>query len=60
MGLLGLLSIWLALALAMMLLGQGGLRRTAGMPLAYFLGLSLIHVPGAAAYLNFPIWELAD
>jgi hypothetical protein len=57
MGLPGLLSIWLALALATMLLGQRGLQRTAGMPLAYFLGLSMIHVPGAAAYLSFPTWD---
>src|SRR5271169_6057035 len=30
--------------------------RTAGLPLAYFLLLSLIHAPGAAVYIDFPEW----
>jgi hypothetical protein len=58
MGMLGLLLSWLVLAVAMMLIGLDGRRRTAGMPLAYFLGLSLIHVPGAAVYLDFPMWDV--
>ena len=53
---LTLLIIWVALGGAMMLIGSGRLP-TAGLPLAYFLGLSLIHVPGAAVYLNFPEWD---
>src|SRR5580700_6825097 len=53
---LTLLIIWVALGGAMMLIGSGRLP-TAGMPLAYFLGLSLIHAPGAAVYLNFPEWD---
>jgi hypothetical protein len=58
MGILGLLLIWLVLAVIMMLIGLNGHQRTAGMPLAYFFGLSLIHVPGAAVYLNFPMWDV--
>jgi hypothetical protein len=52
-----LLLIWLAVGIAMMLIGVHGRRYSAGMPLAYFLGLSLIHVPGASVYLNFPKWD---
>jgi hypothetical protein len=56
-----LLSIWAVVGAAMLLIGLGGRLRTAGMPLAYFLGLSLIHTPGAAVYLSFPNWDvLAD
>lgn len=51
-----LLAIWLALGVFSLLLGKGALP-SAGMPLGYFLGLSLIHTPGAAAYLGSPIWD---
>ncbi len=51
-----LLALWLALAASMLLLGTGR-QPSAGMPLAYFWGLSLIHAPGAAAYLGSPTWE---
>jgi hypothetical protein len=40
----------------MLLLGMGR-QPSAGMPLAYFCGLSLIHTPGAAAYLGSPTWD---
>jgi hypothetical protein len=52
---LTLLAIWLGVAAALMLVGIQ--QHSAGMPLAYFLGLSLIHTPGAAVYLNFPNWN---
>ncbi len=42
-----LLFVWLTAGIALTLLGTGKSRGTAGLPLAYFLGLSLIHVPGA-------------
>jgi hypothetical protein len=51
-----LLLIWLAIAVAMMMIGIRPERYTAGMPFAYFLLLSLIHAPGAAVYINFPEW----
>ena len=51
-----LLLVWLIVCIAFMLIGILPGRYSAGMPLAYFLGLSLIHTPGAAVYLNFPIW----
>ena len=54
---LTLLAIWLAVCIALMLIGYGGRLHSAGMPLAYFLGLSLIHTPGAAVYINFPKWD---
>jgi hypothetical protein len=45
-----LLSIWLAVGIGLIVCqGRGG---SAGVPLAYFLGLSLIHVPGAIIYLD--------
>jgi hypothetical protein len=45
-----LLSIWLAVGIGLIVCqGRGG---SAGLPLAYFLGLSLIHVPGATLYLD--------
>ena len=51
-----LLILWLALGAMMLLLGNGK-QPSAGMPLAYFLGISLIHAPGAAAYLDWPTWD---
>jgi energy-coupling factor transporter transmembrane protein EcfT len=45
-----LLSIWLAVGVALMSIGKG--QPSAGLPLAYFLGLSLIHAPGAMLYLG--------
>jgi len=54
---LTLLAIWLAVCIALMLIGHGGRLHSAGMPLAYFLGLSLIHTPGAAVYIDFPKWD---
>jgi hypothetical protein len=36
----------------MALLGMQGQRYSAGLPLTYFLGMSLIHVPGAMLYLD--------
>jgi hypothetical protein len=54
---LTLLLISLAVGIALMLIGIQRGRFSAGMPLAYFLGLSLIHVPGAAVYVDFPKWD---
>jgi hypothetical protein len=54
-----LLIIWAALALCFMLIGQGRLG-SAGLPFAYFLQLSLIHVPGAAVYADNPGWQPLD
>jgi hypothetical protein len=51
-----LLLIWLAIGVALMLIGIQDGRSSAGMPLAYFLGLSLIHTPGAAIFLGAPRW----
>lgn len=45
-----LLSIWLAVGIGLIVCQ--GRRGSAGLPLAYFLGLSLIHVPGAILYLD--------
>jgi hypothetical protein len=53
---LSLLIIWLIIFIILMCIGVQGTQFTAGMPLAYFLGLSLIHTPGAAVYLDFPTW----
>ncbi len=52
-----LLLVWLAVGIVIMLIGVQTGRDSAGMPLAYFLGLSMIHTPGAAVYLNFPKWD---
>ena len=47
-----LLSIWLAVGIGLTwTIGQAR-RGSAGLPLAYFLGLSLIHIPGAILYLD--------
>lgn len=44
-----LVVIWCAVALGLLFVSR---RSSAGIPLAYFLGLSLIHVPGAMLYLG--------
>src|SRR5262249_6097946 len=47
-----LLLTWASIGIALAwLVAQKG-RDSAGLPLAYFLGLSLIHVPGALLYLD--------
>src|SRR5215831_8603848 len=47
-----LLLTWASIGIALAwLVAQKG-RDSAGLPLAYFLGLSLIHVPGAMLYLD--------
>jgi ABC-type multidrug transport system fused ATPase/permease subunit len=46
---LTLVAVWAVVAISLMLLSRGF---SAGLPLAYFLGLSLIHVPGAALDLD--------
>ena len=51
---LTLVLIWFAVAVSLTLLSR---RSSAGLPLAYFLGLSLIHVPGAVLELNYEEWE---
>lgn len=51
-----LVGIWLILCAIMLRIGVSERRFSAGMPLAYFLGLSLIHVPGAMVYINTPQW----
>ena len=53
-----LLVVWLGIGIAIMLLGARPGRPSAGMPLAYFLELSLIHTPGAAAFLGSARWNL--
>ncbi len=45
-----LLFIWLMVGIAFMFIGKR--QDSAGLPLAYFLGLSLIHTPGASLYLD--------
>jgi hypothetical protein len=54
-----LLMLWLCIGVILMLLGRARGRPSAGMPLAYYLELSLIHTPGAAAYLGTPAWDAA-
>jgi hypothetical protein len=53
---LTLIIVWALIFIVLMCIGMERGRFSAGMPLAYFLGLSLIHTPGAAIYLNFPNW----
>src|SRR5579863_2130988 len=52
-----LLAIWLGIGIVIMLLGARPGRPSAGMPFAYFLELSLIHTPGAAAFLGAARWD---
>src|SRR5262245_56752949 len=47
-----LLLIWLAVGISLVWLASHKQRGSAGLPLAYFFGLSLIHVPGALLYLD--------
>src|SRR6476646_8509360 len=47
-----LLLTWLAVGISLVWLVSQKPRSSAGLPLAYFLGLSLIHVPGALIYLD--------
>src|SRR6516165_8467168 len=47
-----LLLTWLAVGMSLVWLVSQKRRGSAGLPLAYFLGLSLIHVPGALVYLD--------
>lgn len=49
---LTLLLIWIILGGALTWLVSCGRGGSVGLPLAYFLGLSLIHVPGALLYLE--------
>src|SRR5258708_34155975 len=46
------LLIWLAVGISLVWLVTHKRRGSAGLPLAYFSGLSLIHVPGALLYLD--------
>ena len=47
-----LLLTWLAVGMSLVWFVSQKRRGSAGLPLAYFLGLSLIHVPGALVYLD--------
>src|SRR5262249_262416 len=47
-----LLLIWLAVGTSLTWLVSQKRRSSAGLPLAYFLGLSVIHLPGALIYLE--------
>jgi hypothetical protein len=49
---LTLLSIWLVVGIGLMWLVSEKRQGSAGLPLAYFIGLSIIHVPGAMLYLD--------
>src|SRR5262249_8947291 len=48
-----LLLIWLAVGIWL-----ATQRQSAGLPLAYFLGVSLVHVPGAMVHLDSEEWDL--
>jgi hypothetical protein len=52
-----LLFIWVAVGAVLLALGMHDRRHSAGLPLAYFLGLSLIHTPGAMLYLDSEAWS---
>lgn len=47
-----LLLIWIALVVALIVLGIGSRRDGGALTLSYFISLSLIHVPGVLAYLG--------
>lgn len=51
---IGLLAEWCAIFAVLLIFVVGGPRQGGALTLAYFLGLSLIHVPGCLAYLNVP------
>jgi len=48
-----LLLIWLAVGICL-----ATQRRSAGLPLAYFLGVSLVHVPGAMVHFDSEEWDV--
>ena len=48
----GLFLIWIALAVALIVLGIGSRRDGGAFTLSYFISLSLIHVPGMLGYLG--------
>ncbi len=48
----GLLGIWVALLIALVIFAIGRPGRGGALTLAYFLGLSLIHVPGVLPFLG--------
>src|SRR5438067_8438929 len=50
---LGLLLVWAALLIILVVFGIGRPRDGGALTLAYFLGLSLIHVPGVLAFIGF-------
>ncbi len=52
-----LIWIWVALCACMMMIGIQGRKLTAGMPLAYFLQLSLTHLPGALLFVDSEDWD---
>jgi hypothetical protein len=55
-----LMLVWIALSLALLYFGIGRRNTGGGLTLSYFLALSLLHVPGAMAYLEPSselIWE---
>jgi hypothetical protein len=54
---LTLLLIWLGVGAVLLAVGMHGRHYSAGLPLAYFLGLSLIHTPGALLYLDGAAWD---
>jgi hypothetical protein len=49
---LGLLTIWIALLIALVVFAVGRAAAGGALTLAYFLGLSLIHVPGVLPFLG--------
>jgi hypothetical protein len=48
----GLLLIWVGLLVVLVVFAVGGRRGAGALTLSYFLGLSLIHVPGALAAID--------
>src|SRR5262245_26257826 len=53
---LTLLLIWLAVGIVMVWATQGR-DSSAGLPLAYFLSVSMVHVPGAMVHLDSEEWD---
>src|ERR1700738_3530095 len=49
---IGLLLLWIVLFVALVVFAIGRPREGGALTLAYFLGLSLIHVPAALIYVN--------
>ena len=52
-----LILTWLAVGISLVWLVSQKRRSSAGLPLAYFLGLSIVHVPGAFLYLGAAEWD---